>query len=151
MQLSCIKSIFANSMSEASLKTILKNHKLRITDCRLDVIRLFLDEKNALSQGDLEHHLDQYDRVTLYRTLNSFLDSGILHKIPNSTGVATYGLCHETCSPEQHDHNHIHFKCNSCGHIECLDDEHVPPVSVPKGYQVAGVNLIVDGICADCA
>lgn len=132
------------------LTDILKSHDLRITNCRLDVIRFFLEEKSALSQGDLEHKFKQYDRVTLYRTLNSFLDSGILHKIPNATGVATFGLCFETCSPDQHDHNHIHFKCNNCGQIECLDDKTVPSVTVPSGYQVEGVNLIVDGVCATC-
>ncbi len=130
---------------------ILKSHNLRITDCRKDVVEYFLEEKKALSQGDLEQKFKQYDRVTLYRTLNSFLDSGILHKIPNATGVATYGLCHETCSPDHHDHNHIHFKCNSCGQIECLDDKEVPAVSIPKGYQVETVNMIVDGLCAKCA
>lgn len=138
-------------MSQENLKSILKSHELRITDCRLDVMQFFLNEKSALSQGDLENQFTQYDRVTLYRTLNSFLDSGILHKIPNETGTATYGLCHDTCSPEHHDHNHIHFKCNSCGQIECLDEKVVPKVTVPAGYQIDGVNMIVDGICATCA
>ncbi|MFK7951443.1 MAG: Fur family transcriptional regulator [Ekhidna sp.] len=138
-------------MSSDNIKNILKNHNLRITDCRMDVIQFFIDERNAHSQGDLENKFKQYDRVTLYRTLNSFLESGILHKIPNATGVATYGLCHETCSPEQHDHNHIHFKCNNCGQIECLDDETVPMVSLPNGYRIEAVNMIVDGVCAKCA
>ena len=132
-------------------KQILKKHGLRITDCRLDVVQHFLEEKNALSQGDLEHKFKQYDRVTLYRTLNSFLESGILHKIPNESGTATYGLCHDTCGPDHHDHNHIHFKCNTCGQIECLDDREVPVVTIPKGYTMERVNLIVDGICAECA
>ena len=138
-------------MEVSQLKTILKTHKLRITDCRLDVLNFFLQHKGALSQGNLEARFKQYDRVTLYRTLNSFLESGILHRIPNDNGTATYGLCHTTCSPDSHDHNHIHFKCNNCGQIECLDDKQVPSVSVPNGYKVENVNLIVDGICAECA
>lgn len=136
---------------QENLKQILKNHSLRITDCRLDVMQYFLDEKNALSLGDLENKFTNYDRVTLYRTLNSFLDSGILHKIPNETGSATYGLCHNTCSPDHHEHNHIHFKCNSCGQIECLDEKVDPKVTVPEGYQIEGVNMIVDGVCGACA
>jgi len=147
MQLSCIN--YVCNMSEA-LKTILKSHNLRITDCRMDVLRYFLDKKGALSQGNLENRFTQYDRVTLYRTLNSFLEAGILHKIPNESGTATYGLCHDTCTPEYHLHNHIHFKCNNCGQIECLDDEEAPSVSVPKGYVTERVNLIVDGVCAKC-
>ncbi|MEP5613758.1 MAG: Fur family transcriptional regulator [Cyclobacteriaceae bacterium] len=130
---------------------ILRAHSLRVTDCRVDVLQFFLEKKKALSQSDLEYQFKQYDRVTLYRTLNSFLDSGIIHKIPNATGVATYGLCHETCSPDHHDHNHIHFKCNNCGQIECLDDKVVPKVVAPSGYQIESVNMIVDGVCAKCA
>lgn len=134
-----------------SLINILASHNLRVTDCRTDVLRAFIDNKAALSQGDLEHQFKQYDRVTLYRTLNSFLDSGIIHKIPNSKGVATYGLCHETCSPDHHDHEHVHFKCNNCGEIQCLDESLVPKVTVPKGYRIETVNMIVDGVCAECA
>ncbi|MEP1095861.1 MAG: Fur family transcriptional regulator [Cyclobacteriaceae bacterium] len=132
-------------------KDILRSHNLRITDCRLDALEYFLEMKKALSQSDLEHQFKKYDRVTLYRTLNSFLDSGVIHKIPNATGVATYGLCHETCSPNHHDHNHIHFKCNNCGQIECLDDKAVPKVAAPNGYRIESVNMIVDGVCAKCA
>lgn len=133
------------------MKNVLKLHKLRVTDCRSNVLGFFMNNKTALSQGDLEGQFPQYDRVTLYRTLNSFLDSGILHKIPNSQGVATYGLCHETCSPDHHKHNHIHFKCNECGQIQCLDDKIVPVASVPEGYRIEAVNMIVDGVCANCA
>ena len=105
----------------------------------------------ALSLGDLEVNLPLHDRVTIYRTLNSFLESGILHKIPNEMGTATYALCHETCSPNLHNHDHIHFKCNSCGQIECFDDKTIPRVSVPNDYKIAGSHLIVDGTCAVCA
>ncbi|MEQ9404596.1 MAG: transcriptional repressor [Cyclobacteriaceae bacterium] len=132
-------------------KVILKNHKLRITNSRLDVIDHFLTMNKALSLGDLEHTFTEYDRVTLYRTLGSFLESGILHKIPNEEGSATYGLCHETCSPEDHTHNHVHFKCNQCGEIACLDGSSVPAVSLPEGYQVSTVNMIVDGLCKNCS
>lgn len=138
-------------MSSHDLKQILKNHHLRITDCRLDVMNYFMSHHSALSQSDLEAKFTKYDRVTLYRTLHSFLESGILHKIPNETGSATYGLCHETCSPDHHSHNHIHFKCNSCGQIECLDDQVTPEVTLPDGYQIEGMNLIVDGRCTNCA
>lgn len=138
-------------MSQENIKGILKTHQLRITDCRMDVMQFFLDEKSALSQSDLENQLTKYDRVTLYRTLNSFLDSGILHRIPNETGTATYGLCHDTCSPYHHEHNHVHFKCNNCGQIECLEEKVTHHVTIPSGYKLDGINMIVDGICAKCA
>ena len=142
---------FCNMETDDLLRRVLMSHNLRITDCRKNVLQFFMDREAALSQGDLETQFKQYDRVTLYRTLNSFLDAGILHKIPNSQGAATYGLCHETCSPEHHNHNHVHFKCNNCGQIKCLDDKSVPEVTVPDGYLIETVNMIVDGVCAKCA
>ena len=132
-------------------KNILQSHKLRITDCRLDVIEYFQEAKKTLFQSDLERQFLQYDRVTLYRTLQSFQASGIIHRIPNETGVPSYGLCHDTCSPKKHEHNHIHFKCNNCGTIECMHDQVIPTVFFPEGYHIETVNLIVDGVCASCS
>lgn len=137
-------------MSTVDIQKILKTHDLRITNCRVDVLTAFKKNPSALSQGVLEDQFPQYDRVTLYRTLNSFLESGILHKIPNDQGTATYGLCHDSCSPEDHNHDHVHFKCNECGKLECLDEMIELQVNLPSGYQVNQVNLIVDGVCAEC-
>ncbi|MEM0938648.1 MAG: transcriptional repressor [Bacteroidota bacterium] len=137
-------------MSEAPI-SILKSHNLRITNCRVDVIRHFMGKKSALSVSDLANRFKQYDRVTLSRTLNCFLESGLLHKIPNESGTYLYGLGQCSCTPENHFDNHIHFKCNICGQIECLVDREIPKVIIPKGYKMEGINLIVDGICAECA
>ncbi len=147
-QLSCIFVIFT-TMKYSSLKQILKNHKLRITDSRMDVLDFFLNQKKALSFKDLMDRFSEYDRVTLYRTLNSFTDNGVLHKIPDDSGFATYGVCHDTCDAEEHHHNHMHFKCNECGIIQCLD-EHLPDIKLP-GYQVQEANLILNGICQVCS
>ena len=108
-------------------------------------------EKRALSQNDLEQQFTHHDPVTLYRTLNSFFDASIIHKIPSSSGAATYGLSPDTTSYDPHERNHIHFKCTACGQIECLVDSVVPNVKVPPGYKIEMVNLIVDGVCPHCS
>jgi len=130
------------------LKKILKSHGLRITDGRLDVLNFFMSHKKALSFRNLENEFQSHDRVTLYRTLNSFTENGILHKIPDDSGTVTYGLCHQTCSAEGHQHNHIHFKCTDCGSIECLD-QLIPSISLP-GYKIKEANLILNGVCSEC-
>ena len=73
-------------MKYSDLKKTLKGHNLRITDCRMDVLEVFLNSTHALSFSDLEADLDLYDRVTLYRTLNSFIEKGLLHRIPDDSG-----------------------------------------------------------------
>lgn len=136
-------------MRYSKIKDILKTHKLRVTTVRVDVLEFFIRKNKTLSFKDLETEFTDFDRVTLYRTLSSFTDSGVLHKIPDDSGFATYGLCHDTCSSEDHNHDHMHFKCNECGNIECLE-LNIPPVKVP-GYQVTEANLILKGICINCA
>lgn len=138
-------------MTSKRVQQILKSHELRVTNSRVDVLKAFLDNSSALTLGTLENQFPSHDRVTLYRTLNSFLESGILHKIPNDQGTATYGLCHDTCGPDDHNHDHIHFKCNECGKLECLAEMDLPSPSLPAGYKLHQINLIADGICADCA
>ncbi len=133
------------------LKSILKSHQLNVTDCRLNVLQHFMTEQAALTQGNLEKELHQFDRVTIYRTLNSFLAAGIIHKIPNSEGAASYGMCHDTCSPDHHAHDHVHFKCKVCGQLQCLDNQPIPEVTLPEGYHMDTANLIIDGICVKCA
>jgi len=133
----------------SKIKSILKSHKLRVTEGRIDVLEFFIRQKRTLSFKDLEDEFSESDRVTLYRTLGAFTENGVLHKIPDESGFATYGLCHDTCDSEDHKHDHMHFKCNECGTIECLE-QNIPSVSVP-GYQVQEANLILKGICKTCA
>ncbi|MDG2450542.1 MAG: transcriptional repressor [Saprospiraceae bacterium] len=133
----------------SEIKKILKSHKLRVTDGRVDTLEFFLRQAKTLSLKDLEKEFKNSDRVTLYRTLSSFTEHGVLHKIPDDSGHATYGLCHDTCSSEDHSHDHMHFKCNECGTIECLE-QNIPVVKIP-GYHVKEANLILKGICKTCA
>jgi len=147
LQLYCIyKQIDMVRFSE--IKKILKSHKLRVTDARIDTLEFFLSQNRTLSFKDLENEFDESDRVTLYRTLNSFVEHGVLHKIPDDSGFATYGLCHDTCDSGDHNHDHMHFKCNECGTIECLE-QNIPSIKIP-GYTVMEANLILKGICKTC-
>lgn len=130
------------------IRNILKSHKLSITAARIDVLKFIISKKSTFSFKDLEEKFKDSDRVTLYRTLNSFTDNGLLHKIPDDSGFTTYGLCHDTCSSEDHNHDHMHFKCSECGTIECLELI-IPQVKIP-GYKVTEANLILKGTCNNC-
>lgn len=109
-----------------------------------------MEGNTALKQTDLEHKLgNSFDRVTIYRTLNAFLESGIIHKIPDDSGATQYALC-DNCDVHEHHDEHIHFKCTVCNKLECLDHYTVPQFEVPQGYTVKTADLVVTGICADC-
>ncbi len=136
---------------EAAIKSLLRDFRLRSTDCRNEVLNLFLDKNIALSHGDLEKDLEHnFDRVTLYRTLRTFVDKGILHKVIDE-GSTKYALCSDACSIEGHNHQHVHFKCNKCGNTTCIDEIEVPGINLPAGYVAREFNFLVEGVCASCS
>lgn len=136
---------------QESINEILELHKLRSTPCRVNVIAYFLKHDFAIAHADLESELKSYfDRVTLYRTLKSFLDKGLIHKVIDNEGSPKYALCSHNCSTHNHAHNHVHFKCNTCGHTTCLEHIFIPIPSLPKNYTISETNLLVTGICDKC-
>lgn len=131
--------------------TLLKDFNLRATPNREEILHLFLLKNYALSHGDIEKEIDNsLDRVTVYRTLKTFLDKGLIHKVLDDEGSLKYALCKEACSTIEHHHDHVHFKCAKCGQTNCLNVE-VPSIKLPKGYQVNEVNLLIQGICEHCS
>lgn len=143
-------------MKETQIEYILKNHQLRLTAPRKQVLLCFLEKNAVLSHSDVEKALQNtgIDRVTIYRTLKTFVEQHILHSVPDSSGVAHYALHeHESCSQKhaQHDHHHVHFKCENCKNITCLEEVNIPSVKLPKGYIQKEISLIVEGTCAACA
>ena len=134
-----------------SLEHILKHHDLRITQVRLEVLQFFQTNKNALTHADLEAYFaKKFDRVTIYRTLTSFLENGLLHKIPDDSGIAKYALCHHEGTEHTHDDHHVHFKCKKCAKIECLHTLEIPKLQLPRKYKMENANLLIEGICAVC-
>ena len=135
----------------AATDRLLKSFKMRSTPSRQEILRLFLRKDYALSHGDIEKDVSsELDRVTVYRTLKTFLDKGIIHKVLDDEGSLKYALCNEACSTAEHHHDHVHFKCTACGQTNCLNVE-LPGVKLPKGYMAQEVNVLIQGICERCA
>jgi Fur family transcriptional regulator, ferric uptake regulator len=135
----------------ASSEILLKNFSLRSTPTRQQIIHLFLRKNYALSHGDIEKEItDELDRVTVYRTLKTFLDKGLIHKVLDDEGSLKYALCKEACTLTGHHHDHVHFKCIVCGQTNCLNID-VPEVKLPNGYTAKEVNLLIQGICERCS
>lgn len=131
-------------------KDLLKTHDLRSTNCREEILTLFLRTPHALSQGDIEREFSKtLDRVTIYRTLRTFVEYGVLHKVLDDQGSPKYAPCADSCKTNLHRHDHIHFKCLLCEQTSCLDI-HIPGINLPPGFQANEINLLAQGICDKC-
>jgi Fur family ferric uptake transcriptional regulator len=134
-----------------SVLDILKKNDLSVTDGRKKILDLFLSSEGALAHADIETNTSNaFDRVTVYRTLQTFVEKGIIHNIPTTDNSILYALCKDDCEEGHHHDNHVHFICNNCNKTICLDDVTVPTVKLPKGFTPNKTQMVVNGVCADC-
>jgi Fur family ferric uptake transcriptional regulator len=135
----------------AQIEEILKKNHLSVTESRQKIMQLFLNANGALAHADIEKKTGEtFDRVTVYRTLQSFVEKGIIHLIPTRDNSIKYALCKDDCEAGHHHDNHVHFICDECHKTICLDDVTVPQVKLPKGFTPHHAEMVVNGICEEC-
>jgi Fur family ferric uptake transcriptional regulator len=134
------------------IKEILKRSQLSVTASREKILNLFLEQTGALAHGDIEKKAgEKFDRVTVYRTLQTFVEKGIIHTIPTADNSIRYALCKDDCAEGHHHDQHIHFVCTKCDNTYCLDDIVTPDIKLPKGYSSSHIEVVVEGVCKKCA
>lgn len=142
---------FVSRNLENRLNNLLRRKHLSATESRKKILSLFLSQKDALAHGDIEKKAgEKFDRVTVYRTLQSFLEKGIIHAIPTADNAVRYALCKDCAEGHHHDH-HVHFVCSRCQTTICMDNVVFPVMDVPKGFVAEEVQIVINGICAACA
>src|SRR5438045_6173707 len=113
---------------------ILRRNSLSVTESRKKILNLFLNVQGALAHGDIERKAgEKFDRVTVYRTLQTFVEKGIIHTIPTADNSIRYALCKD-CEEGHHHDEHVHFVCTHCNKTICLDDVVSPKIELPEGY-----------------
>lgn len=136
-----------------NLDELLSEHGLRKTTFRKEILRIFQKyDGKAIPSVTIEEELDEFDRITLYRTLKSFEEKGLIHQTIDVSGNARYALCGHDCSTEQHEDTHAHFHCTSCGETQCLNEFSTGITNlVPEGYVTKDVQVTLSGLCNTCA
>jgi len=132
-------------------KQLLRSNQLKVTKPRLRVLDIIDHKESAISQPDLEKILgSEIDRVTLYRILASFEEKGILHKVFDLNGTATYAICSTGCTARHHHDQHVHFICSTCNSVFCLDEITMPSIRVPAGFSLHSIAINAVGVCDKC-
>ncbi|NCI51911.1 transcriptional repressor [Sediminibacterium roseum] len=135
-----------------SILETLKKNQLSVTDSRKKILELFVKSKGALEHSDIERQSGtEFDRVTIYRTLQTFVEKGIIHTIPTSDNSVRYALCKDSCGAGHHHDNHVHFLCDECGTTYCLESITILPVTLPEGFKADKTDVVVSGKCSKCA
>lgn len=130
------------------LKDILSKKSLRITQPRLEILKVLKDCHKPVTISEMQKKLgkNKIDQATLYRTMDSFLEKRI---------VATYDFKDNFTRYEMivdRDHHH-HVVCKKCGKVENIEDcfsHEIEKDLKKKGYKEITHYMEFFGICEKC-
>lgn len=132
------------------LEARLVDKQIKPTAMRIVVLDFLLNQVNAQSLTDMELKMHRTDRVTIYRTIRTFEENGLVHRIEDGSGITKFALCEAGCSTGDHNDLHLHFYCLKCEETHCLPKTVIPEVKLPDGYETMEIQLIVKGVCNAC-
>ncbi|MGJ8454602.1 Fur family transcriptional regulator [Pseudothermotoga sp. U03pept] len=129
-------------MSVSQIMELLKNHGLKITPQRVEILRFLQSNRiHPTAQQIYEHVLSKVGSVsftTVYNTLHTLEEIGYLKKISINETTTIYDV--DTS-------NHGHFVCRICGNVY--------DINYRATVNVAGIvertELIVYGVCTQCS
>jgi Fur family transcriptional regulator, ferric uptake regulator len=136
---------------EQTIHALLKKNQLSVTASRHSILQLFMHHPGALAHADIEKMTaSKIDRVTVYRTLQTFVEKGIIHTIPSTDNNIRYALCKASCADGHHHDHHVHFECERCHNTTCLDEVDTPVVRLPRGFRLTQTEVVIKGVCRAC-
>jgi len=131
-------------------RTMLKATKLYCTKVRVAILKVLMRTDKPLSQEQIARRLGKkhFDKVTIYRTLESLLKVGLVHKAFMEKRACHFELAHN-CTESQ---CHPHFICTNCGSTHCLKEILLPMAKSPhKGFVIHRQQVRLEGLCPACA
>ena len=119
---------------------------------RTALVDLLDTQACCASAGDLHDTLREHGRnvglASVYRVLDSLLESGLVQRVDVGDGVARY---EPVRTSEEHHH---HLVCTGCGKVEAFTDpgleRAIHRVEETSGYAVDTHDVVLHGACADC-
>lgn len=126
----------------------LLNKNTKPTSMRILVYDFLSTQQVALSLSEIEAHFVNADRITIYRTLKTFEEKGIIHSIQENN-TSRYKLCHDDCNEDTHKDWHLHFYCKICKQTTCKEDYYIP-AKPDAHFRIDEIRLFAKGICEDC-
>ncbi len=132
-------------MCREKAKTILLKDKLRVSKARIELLAYFFDHPGLNDLGTIQRYfLNVFNRITIYRTLNYFVEQGFLTKIHSANGKACYVFHHSPVAI------HPHFRCNCCGAIHCFPELPEDYFKQLKPFKIETMSFLFEGVCENC-
>ena len=136
---------------------LLKIRAVWITTPRLKMMEFFLKNgEKMVNQDDIITAMikKNMSRITIYRTLLYFCETGLIYKILDAKSKPFYSLQANIYPSEQpattRFNEHYHFNCIQCGSFRRLPGSSANTV-LPHGHIKTATNLLLLGYCDNCS
>ncbi len=137
------------SATRLRIENLLRSGNLRRTGPRVTILSVLLRAGKPLTQDQIAAKLADAvpNKVTIYRTLESFCKAGLVHKAFMHKRAWHFELA-DKCTESQ---CHPHFTCKRCGVIRCLVGLSVSIVKgLKKGFVIHRQQVRLEGLCPRC-
>lgn len=135
---------------ERDFSFVLQDARLRVTKPRLALLAFLATQQRPVGLQTIAKHLRGTNLTTVYRTLETFVDAGILRACDVGHGHMDYELADLP--------HHHHVLCTSCGFIEeveeCRNDEVLHRQTLRASKQFSTIDTHQStfyGLCKTCA
>ena len=126
---------------------LLREKGLKKTAQRVMLISLLQRQEVALAEEDIKQDMGVlYDRITFYRTVQTLMEAGLIHRIAIDNKTVKYALNDDST----HSKEHSHFYCERCHSITCLGEMPKISYTLPDGFVGMECELLIKGICSQC-
>jgi Fur family ferric uptake transcriptional regulator len=129
----------------------LRKKELKLTPQRLRIAETVFGTHKHFTADQLYSMVTKVEpligKVTVYRTLEQLVESGMVEELSIKKGVATY----EHVAGHSH---HDHLICVNCGRIDELSSERLEKLKKEEAesrhFEVISHSLKIYGLCPDC-
>ena len=127
---------------------LFSDHKLRLTKPREAVFELLKKADRPLSHVELMSASPDMDKVSIYRTIETFIRLGIVTSVPHG-----WKQRYELAAPFRPHHHH--FLCLQCDMVEEIESDQLEKMiqifAQYQGFKVTGHTFEITGLCKKCS
>jgi len=131
-------------------RVMLKKARLYCTEARIAILKVLMEAARPLRQDQVAEQVTRrtLNKVTVYRTLESLVAVGLVHRAFTQNRAWHFELA-DHCTEKQ---CHPHFTCTNCGVTHCLTDISVPIARIAgRGFIISRQQVRLEGLCPACA
>ena len=139
-------------MTEKKIEQMLRDHELKVTWQRMELLKLLSSTEEHFDAEEiflrLRRRKKNVSRATVYRSLDTLVDQGLVNKLDFGDGRMRYERSGEK------DEHHDHLICIQCGKVVEFFNLEIEALQIAicqeNGFTPTDHTMHIYGLCPEC-